>query len=182
MTTRTAKPLLTPAARPNLVEIFVDDVPVQALIDTGAQVSVMRSDLRSRLRKVLTPAESPAVRVANGSTTAVMGMCAARVTIAGRPVLVLFTVLAECPHEVILGIDFLTAHSALIDCATGTLRLELPHYFADPTEDHKSRLRSAEFVRLQPDAATYVLMSPSPPLRDGPYVVSPLCDVLLARQ
>lgn len=57
----------------------------------------MHSDLRSRLYNVLTPTELSVLRVANGSTTAVTGMCTALITIADRSTLVLFTVLAECP-------------------------------------------------------------------------------------
>lgn len=30
-----------------------------------------------------------------------------------------------CPQDIILGIDFLTVHSALINCSAGILRLEL---------------------------------------------------------
>lgn len=163
----------------NLLAVEIDGVPVNALIDTGAHISVMSAQLRSRLRKVLTPALSH-VRVADGGTSAVAGMCTARVSIAGHPVTVMFFVLDKCPHDVILGRDFLSDHSALIDCSTGLLRLELPL----SSDDHAPpflHLRSDEHVRLPPQAATYVPLSSSMPVPDGDYVVAPVLDVLLTR-
>ncbi|XP_049273509.1 uncharacterized protein LOC125759160 [Rhipicephalus sanguineus] len=140
----------------------------------------MSSHLRSRLKKVLTPAVSPTVRVADGSRTSVLGMCTARVTVAGHHTSVLFAVLDACPHDVILGIDFLTAHSALIDCSAGTLRLELP-LCSDVTSANRTRLRSVECLRIPPQAAMYVHMSPFPPVPDGDYLVAPVIDLTLSR-
>ncbi|XP_077549380.1 uncharacterized protein LOC144162635 [Haemaphysalis longicornis] len=178
-TTDPANPLLTLPTEDNLLAVEIDGVPVNALIDTGAHISVMSAQLRSRLRKVLTPALSH-VRVADGGTSAVAGMCTARVSIAGHPVTVMFFVLDKCPHDVILGRDFLSDHSALIDCSTGLLRLELPL----SSDDHAPpflHLRSDEHVRLPPQAATYVPLSSSMPVPDGDYVVAPVLDVLLTR-
>ncbi|XP_077551149.1 uncharacterized protein LOC144164731 [Haemaphysalis longicornis] len=178
-TTDPANPLLTLPTEDNLLAVEIDGVPVIALIDTGAHISVMSAQLRSRLRKVLTPALSH-VRVAGGGTSAVAGMCTARVSIAGHPVTVMFFVLDKCPHDVILGRDFLSDHSALIDCSTGLLQLELPR----SSEDHAPpflHLHSDEHVRLPPQAATYVPLSSSMPVPDGDYVVAPVLDVLLTR-
>lgn len=141
----------------------------------------MSSDLRRRLHKVLTPAPLRVVRVADGRTPAVAGMCAARVTIADHSIPVLFTVLDTCPHELILGLDFLSEHAALIDCAAGVLRLELPVASAS-TDVAQPRFCSTEHVRLPPQAVTYVHMSACPPVPDGDYVVSPITDVLLTRR
>ncbi|XP_077553321.1 uncharacterized protein LOC144168147 [Haemaphysalis longicornis] len=178
-TTDPANPLFTLPTEDNLLAVEIDGIPVNALIDTGAHISVMSAQLRSRLRKVLTPALSH-VRVADGGTSAVAGMCTARVSIAGHPVTIMFFVLDKCPHDVILGRDFLSDHSALIDCSTGLLRLELPL----SSDDHAPpflHLRSDEHVRLPPQAATYVPLSSSMPVPDGDYVVAPVLDVLLTR-
>lgn len=66
MPTRPRNPLLTLPTHRNLIKVNVDGVPVTALIDTGAHVSVMGAQLRHRLKKVLTPAPSPVLRVADG--------------------------------------------------------------------------------------------------------------------
>lgn len=170
-------PLLTLPTHLNLLDVQVDGVSVSALIDTGAHVSVMSADLRNRLKKILTPPTTPVVRVADGGTAPVIGMCAARVSFADRSTIVLFTVIAHCPHDIILGLDFLSAHSALIDCSASTLRLDLP--VLDPSEPHPSRLSSVDFVRLPPSALTYVDLVSSPPVPDGHYIAAPMQDVLL---
>lgn len=173
---------MTLPTRGNLLDIEVDGVPVTSLVDTGAQLSVMSAALRRRLKKVLTPAVPCTVRVADGSTSPVLGMCTARVTIAGHYSVVLFIVLEHCPHDLILGLDFLSKHSAQIDCSAGVVQLDLPlPADADATTCASPRLCSAEFARLSPQAATNVLLTPCPPVPDGEYVVSPLTDVVLSR-
>lgn len=175
--TRNRNPLQT--ARPNLLDITVDSVPVRALIDTGAHISVMSADFRRRLRKVLTPATSR-VRVADGGTPTVDGLCTARVTIAGHSTPVQFTVLSSCAHHIILGLDFLADHSALIDCSQGVLHLDLPQ--VDPEQALTSlRLHSSEYARLPSQAASFVLLTPSCPVPDGDYIVAPILDLLLTR-
>lgn len=178
-TTRPANPLLTLTTKHNLLDVLVDGVAVRALIDTGAHISVMSSNLRRRLRKVLTPPMPRVVRVADGSTPLVAGMCTARVRIADHETAVMFTVLEQCPHDLILGLDFLSEHAALIDCSTGLLRLQFP--FSPSVDDPQPRFCSTDHVRLPPKAVTYVSLSPSPPVADGDYVVSPIMDVLLQR-
>lgn len=118
----------------------------------------MSSDLRRRLQKVLTPAIAPTVRTADGSTPAVLGMCTARLTISEHQTSVLFAVLENCPHDLILGLDFLTSHAALIDCSKGLLQLELPS-FSETVSTSPPRLRSVDFLRLPPQAAVQVQLS-----------------------
>lgn len=125
LTTTAVNPLSVPTKR-NIIDVKVDGVPVQALVDTGAHISVMSASLRRRLKKVLTPAAAQVLRVADGGVLVVLGMCTVRLSIAGRPTSVLLAVIDNCPHDVILGLDFLSNHYALIDCATGILQLELP--------------------------------------------------------
>lgn len=154
----------------------VDGVPVRALIDTGAHISVISANLRTRLRKVLTPAVSH-IQVADGGTPAIAGMCTCRVSIADHDITVVFFVLENCPHDVILGRDFLTEHAALIDCSTGLLRLELPTS-ANPSPP---RLCSSQHIRLPSQAATYVPLTASTAIPDGDYLAAPIMDVLLTR-
>lgn len=111
--TQAVNSLLTHATRRNRIDVLI----AGSLALTGYQISAMSSDLPHRLRKVLTPAESPAVRVANGGTTAVLAMCTARITISCRPASVLTAVIDHFPHDPILGINILTLHSAIIDCS-----------------------------------------------------------------
>ena len=162
----------------NLIDVEVDGIPVTALVDTGAHISVMSSHIRDRLKKVLTPAPSRSVRVADGGAATVIGVCTARVTIAGHQTSVLFTVLTHCTNDVILGLDFLYAHSALIHCSAGTVQLDLPCP-TDPPTAAQGRLCSAEHVRLSPQTVTCIAVAPSPPVPDGDYVLAPITSILL---
>lgn len=179
MTTLAQNPRFTLPTNKNLLDVLVDNVPVCALIDTGAHVSIMSAALRRRLKKVLTPAPNRAVQVADGGTVAIVGMCSARLTIAERHTVVLFTVIEHCPHELILGLDFLASHSALIDCSASSLRLDLP-LLADPVDPPPSHLSCMDFIRLPPHSVTHVDLVSSPAVPDGTYVVAPIPAVILA--
>lgn len=96
MLSRTENPLPPITFRRNLLNVPVDGVTVKTLIYAGAQVSVMNSDLRCRLKKVLTLAEPLVVHVADGRAMTVLGMCSARLTIADHQMSVLFTAVESC--------------------------------------------------------------------------------------
>lgn len=164
----------------NLVDVHVDGISLSALVDTGAHVSIISVHLCRRLRKVLTPPATEAVRVADGGTVPVIGMCTARIRIADRYIPVLFTVLQNCPHDLILGMDFLSTHSALIDCSAGTLCLDLPLQ-PDIHPEPQHGLSATDFLRLPPKALTFTEFATTSPVLDGNYIVTPIPDVLLAR-
>lgn len=75
MELRPGNPLLTPPMGQNLLTVQVDHLPVTALIDSGAHISVTSADLQKRLQKVLTLAESRIVQVAHGVMPEILGMC-----------------------------------------------------------------------------------------------------------
>uniref|UniRef100_L7LYP4 RNA-directed DNA polymerase n=1 Tax=Rhipicephalus pulchellus TaxID=72859 RepID=L7LYP4_RHIPC len=139
----------------------------------------MSSDFRRRMKKVLTPPLTSIVQVADGAAVPVVGMCTAQLTVAGHQVVVLFTVLATCPHDLILGLDFLAANSALIDCSAGVLRLELPQ-ISDAPYQPACRLQCSDFIHLPSKTVTYVDFLCSPAVPDGDYYATPITDVLLA--
>lgn len=87
--------------------------------------------------------------------------------------------LEQCPHEINLGLDFLSAHSAVIDCSAGVVQLALP-CAADRPDPTPRRLCSTDYVRLPHRAVTYIAVSPDPPVADGDYVVSPKATVFLS--
>ncbi|XP_049524199.1 uncharacterized protein LOC125945877 [Dermacentor silvarum] len=136
----------------------------------------MSSDLRERLHNVLKPPESRVVRVTVGRTPAMLGMCTTRVSVAGHHTSG-FHVLSHCPHGVILGLDFLTDHLAVIDCSAGVVEFDFPAS-PDVPDTVQSQLSCAEFVRLPPQALTYIVVVPCPSVRDGDYVVILTTSVL----
>lgn len=87
---------------------------------------------------------------------------------------VLFAFIANCPHAVILGLNILAEHSALINCSAPSDFLLL-----DPADPTPSRLCSIEHVRLPPQTLTYIDFVSLPPVPDGDYVFVPIIDIFL---
>lgn len=71
--------LLFTVTTKHMLEVDIDSPHGDALIDAGANISVMSSHLHRRLHKVIPPALSTIVRVTNGRTPNVAGLCTARV-------------------------------------------------------------------------------------------------------
>lgn len=92
-----------------------------ALVDTGADYSVISSNLARELRKVLTQWTGPHIRTAGGHLVTPTGQCTVRVTIRGYTYVGDFIVLPECSRDVILGMNFLQTNGAIIDLQTSTV-------------------------------------------------------------
>lgn len=149
----------------NNLDIIIDGRDVTALVDTGADYSVLSGKLCRNLKKVTTQWDGPDMRTAGGHTVAPIGRCTARVEINGEVRPVKFLVLENCSRDVILGIDFLTEYGAVIDLGTNRLTLrtpaptqEIPSLTAAPVRvvaDHvKLPPRSSVFLSVQTDMAT----------------------------
>lgn len=164
----------------NQLRVSIDGIAIYALIDTGAAISIMREDLRQRLHKVLTPPDSTSLRGADGHLISSLGMCGARIALEDKKTFVLFTVIQTCPHALILGWDFLSAHAALIDCATENIELDVSS--PDEPQPVVLKLCSVETCRIPPLLAVPVKVSSNSPLVDGDYIVSPSMDVLFTKQ
>lgn len=117
--------------------------------------------------KILKSLTSRLVRVTDGATAAVLGMCTARLTVAYRQVEVIFMVIARCPRNLILRFNFLSAHSALTD----RLRLELPRLCEPSDRPPPSRLHCSDSICL-PSKTAYAELSCSPPVPEGEYYVT----------
>lgn len=105
-------------------------------------------------------------------------MSTAHVSIAGRNTAVLFSVIAHRPRELIIGPNFLSAHSALLHCSASTLHLELSILSAtyDVTP---SRFSHTKLIRLPPKSLSYTELPSSPPVPDCDYIFSLLTDIPL---
>ena len=91
----------------NNLNVIIDGHDVTALVDTGADYSVLSGRLSRRLRKVMTPWDGPQIQTAGGHLITPVGRCTARVEIPGETCPVKFVVLQDCSRDVILGMDFL---------------------------------------------------------------------------
>lgn len=102
---------------------MIEGIPVQALIDTGAAVSVLSEALCRKLRKVTIPLSGLSLRTATAHHVNPSMTCTARLIIQGVLYVVEFIVFPHCSHDVILGWDFLSTHHAVVDCARAELEL-----------------------------------------------------------
>lgn len=161
--------------------VHIDGISALALVDTGAAISIMREDLRRRLRKVLTPPDTKTLRGADGGIISPHGMCGARLIVNNKTTFILFTVLITCPHEIILGWDFLSSHSALIDCAKGEIELDTSES-CDVSDLVVSRLCCLETSRIPPLSAAAINVTTTHSIQDGDYIITPNMSILLERQ
>lgn len=102
---------------------MIDGRQVTALVDTGADYSVISGPFAAHLRKVRTAWDGPQIRTAGGHLVTPIGRCTARVIFHGNTYPVNFVVLQQCSRDIILGMDFLTENGAVIDLKTGSFTL-----------------------------------------------------------
>lgn len=103
------------------LEVSIDGHNVTALVDTGADYSVLSGQLAARMKKVSTTWTGPQVRTAGGHLITPSGRCTARVKIQGHTYLATFVILDQCSRDVILGMDFLTDNEAVINLRTKSI-------------------------------------------------------------
>lgn len=104
----------TPSTTANL-SISLDGTDVTALVDTGADYSILSGNFAATLKKVTTPWMGPQIRTAGGHLVTPTGTCTSRVAVQGATYLATFVILEHCSRDVILGMDFLTENGAVID-------------------------------------------------------------------
>ena len=103
--------------------MLIDGYNVTALVDTGADFSVFSGAFAAKLKKVKTAWQGPDIRTAGGHLITPAGICTARVTVNNRNYPASFVILQHCSRDVILGMDFLNQHGAVIDLRSKSITL-----------------------------------------------------------
>lgn len=152
------------------MEVVVEGIPVEALVDTGASISIIHADLCSRLRKVRTPYVGPALRGADKNAIQPSGQCTARVFIEGIRHHILFAVLAPCAHQMILGWDFLSSASAIISCRAPSISITDTAFDTVPDGRIHQLVSTSDFV-LPPGESVLSVTSDS--IVDGDALIVP---------
>lgn len=118
----------------------------------------MSSALASQLRKVTTPWQGPPLRTAGGHLVTPTGMCTARVRVRASTFTGSFLVLPVCSRPLILGLDFLREHGAIIDLRDLQVSFEDPfHPEPENARSSKAALRvSSESVTLPPRSSLFI--------------------------
>lgn len=148
----------------NNLNVVIDGYDATALVDTGADYSVLSGNFSRRLRKVTTLWDGPEIRTAGGHLITPIGKCTARVIINGEACPVKFVVLQNCSRDVILGMDFLCEYGAIIDLAENKLTLRrVPAPSEDPRPIHAMARVLDDHVRLPPRSGVFLLISTDTP-------------------
>lgn len=97
------------------LSVLIDGQEVTALVDTGADFSIMSRGLADKLRKVKTPWTGPQIRSAGGDVLTPTGKCTARIRISKANFVGTFVILPQCCKDLILAMDFLREYHAIIN-------------------------------------------------------------------
>ncbi|XP_037515543.1 uncharacterized protein LOC119391974 [Rhipicephalus sanguineus] len=143
------KPTRNSSPRVTGLQVSIDGHTVTALIDTGADYSVISGSLAAKLKKVKTTWDGPQIRTAGGHILTPSGQCTSRVTFDGHTYLMTFLLLPQCSRDVILGMDFLTQNRAVIDLWSRSITL-----FSDEAVNSSSRLHNRTALRVLEDDAS----------------------------
>lgn len=136
----------------------VDGRNVTALIDTGADYSVLSGSFADRIKKVTTTWDGPQIRTAGGHLITPSGRCTARLTVNGHTYPTVFVVLQKCSRDVILGMDFLTQHRAVIDLKSKSITLSTDEALPPKTTPEQSKALSVldEELTIPPRSSVIV--------------------------
>ncbi|UYV82801.1 hypothetical protein LAZ67_22000913, partial [Cordylochernes scorpioides] len=119
----------------NYVEIIIDDIAFSALVDSGSSFLVISDGLRRQLKKTMFKDSGMTLKVADGKNLTSIGRCTISLSINGLEQPLEFIVLPNsnpskninnCNHNssIFLGLYFLKASNAVIDCGRAEIRLE----------------------------------------------------------
>ncbi|UYV66772.1 K02A2.6-like, partial [Cordylochernes scorpioides] len=107
----------------NWISVNIQGRNVQALVDSGADYSVISEAFRRSIKAPVLRENGPLLRAADKKPIVTLGKCSLEVQIKGLDIIFDFVVAAECSHDVILGWDFFRATDAIIDCGKNKLYL-----------------------------------------------------------
>jgi len=171
---------LLPSTVPNRVAITLENVTVTALVDTGASLTCMSKEFydTSGLHEScpLTPPQTASITGVTNTLLQVHGDTSIPVRIGDIQTTHTFCVIDIISTDVILGVDFLTAHNAHIDFADNTLTFAVssppPSLQTTPPTVSFSPVYALQSVRLPPNSRTLfnVAVDHSSPPTTGTFI------------
>lgn len=160
--------------------MLIDGLQVSALVDTGADYSIISGKLATSLKKVMTPWNGTRIRTAGGHVVTPLGRCTARVKIRASTFVVTCLVLRDCSRQLILGMDFLRENGAIINLRERMVTFSTQRATdRDADSCRRPALRVAdESVTLPPRATAFIEVT-CEDLRDGDAVAESNLSLLL---
>lgn len=132
----------------------------------------MSQKICRKLRKVTTPYDGPELQSAAATSLSPAAKCTARVIIQDAWYPVQFVVLPCCPHDIILGWDFLCDHGALIDCSADELFLcDMPRYDEHHVSPPLCKLYATGDICIPPRSTAFISLKPGSSAHDLAHIV-----------
>lgn len=161
------------------IPVLIDGRNVTALVDTGADYSIISGKLASLLKKVIMPWTGSHVGTAGGHVTP-LGVCTARLQIRSSTFLVSSLVLRECSRELILGMDFLREYGAIIDLRRRCISFSTVKATSKDTCRRTAALRVSDDSVTIPPRASIMIQVSSEGTSDGETLAECNVSLLLA--
>ncbi|XP_077520763.1 uncharacterized protein LOC144132317 [Amblyomma americanum] len=163
------------------IPVLLDGHSISALVDTGAEFSIISGKLAVLLKKATTPCSGVQIRTAGGHIITPLGQCTARVQISDSTFIVSCLVLRDCSRGLILGVDFLRENGAVIDLRhrTVTFSTAKAHDTSDVRQRSSALRISIESALIPTRSSVIASVESNDGLRAGPAVAEGNLSLLL---
>ncbi|UYV77154.1 hypothetical protein LAZ67_14003459 [Cordylochernes scorpioides] len=130
----------------NFVMVEINGRKIKALVDSGADFSVISDKFRRELKTPLSKEPGPILKAANKNLIETLGKCVLNIEVNGLNISFEFVVMVECSHDIIFGWDFFKATEAVIDCGRNELHLGETSVLESREEENQRLFASDDFV------------------------------------
>ncbi|UYV74293.1 hypothetical protein LAZ67_11002900, partial [Cordylochernes scorpioides] len=130
----------------NFVMVEINGRKIKALVDSGADFSVISDKFRRELKTPLFKEPGPILKAANKNLIETIGKCVLNIEVNGLKISFEFVVMVECSHDIIFGWDFFKATEAVIDCGRNELHLGETSVLESREEENQRLFASDDFV------------------------------------
>jgi len=112
---------------------------IKCLLDTGASVSFIRSNVALDNNAQQLHGAMPHIHIGDGRTIEPKSLCMANFSISNKHFSHSFYALTNCPFEIIIGLDFILEHKVVIDLPNG-------QFFFSPHSQKRMNFQNKEFI------------------------------------
>ncbi|UYV67564.1 hypothetical protein LAZ67_5001228 [Cordylochernes scorpioides] len=130
----------------NFVMVEINGRKIKALVDSGADFSVISDKFRRELKTPLFKEPGPILKAANKNLIETIGKCVLNIEVNGLKISFEFVVMVECSHDIIFGWDFFKATEVVIDCGRNELHLGETSVLESREEENQRLFASDDFV------------------------------------
>ncbi|UYV84701.1 hypothetical protein LAZ67_X003137 [Cordylochernes scorpioides] len=165
----------------NFVMVEINGRKIKALVDSGADFSVISDKFRRELKTPLFKEPGPILKAANKKLIETLGKCVLNIEVNGLKISFEFVVMVECSHYIIFGWDFFKATVAVIDCGRNELHLGETSVLESREEENLRLFASDDFV-IPPKSIKKISVINDEVCGDRDVLVSTSKDLLLKKE